>query len=292
MVPDCPRAILDIVGDQPWLPLEPTDLADGTRSAGTTGPVDGDPAGRWWRLGDRWWVHHGGPDGIGAARDRMAWLGDRSRSGHAPGLDPGAVAAVSGEWMVVDPPAGEPADQPERHPELVAICPAVGRSLARLHRLDPTDAPPGAGWAADLVMVEQAVAEHRFDVDRLPEPYRRHQPDRLLAIAADGPVGRPGPEPGPPVVGHGRASPATILLAGDEPAGLMALDRLGVTDRHRDLAAIQRRLHAVFGVDGVVAFAAGYTEAGGADIDLVRLDHGVLIEVLLDAVIPAGAVTT
>ncbi|MFV0523806.1 MAG: phosphotransferase [Acidimicrobiales bacterium] len=288
MVPDCPREVLDAVGGEPWIPLE---------RPGAAGPdPDRPPGGPWWRVGERW-VYQArpepgpgsGPDGADSLLARMVWLGGRSGSGTGPGLDPGEVVASLTGWVVVDPPPGEPADRPERHPELVAVCPAVGRALAGLHRLDPTGAPPGATWTGDLSVVERAVAEDRFDVDRLVEPYRRYPPERLLAIAAAGPVGRSEPEPGPPTVGHGRASPATILLAGDRPSGLLALDRLGVTDRHRDLAAVQRRIHAIFGVDGVVAFAAGYVEAGGADIDLVRLDHGILIEVLLDAVVPVGA---
>jgi aminoglycoside phosphotransferase len=90
-----------------------------------------------------------------------------------------------------------------------------------------------------------------------------------------------GPQPTDLVVGHGRPLAGHVLVGPTGPAGLIALDRLAVVDRHRDLAVVHRHLQTLFGGEAVFAFYQGY----GLDPDLIRLDRAILLDVLDGAVI-------
>ncbi|MCP3988781.1 MAG: hypothetical protein GY724_06895, partial [Actinomycetia bacterium] len=125
----------------------------------------------------------------------------------------------------------------------------------------------------------------RLDPARLPSPYDRYQPQRLLELVE---LGRPGDDQ--LVVGHGSSCLSNLFVSTADsgsdrkaaPVGVAGLHRLGVADRHHDLAVLHRQLSDVYGPEAVISFYEGY----GFTPDLVALDHYILIDVLASAVAP------
>ncbi|MDH3683382.1 MAG: hypothetical protein OEV40_25970, partial [Acidimicrobiia bacterium] len=123
-----------------------------------------------------------------------------------------------------------------------------------------------------------AVAAGRVDAAALPSPYDRYDPGRLVTVIHET---RPSSEPSDDlVVCHGTPVVPNLFLDSGRFAGWTGLARLGVADRHADLAVAHRSIHALFGPDAVFGFYEGY----GAEPDLVALDHYILIDVVLAAV--------
>lgn len=249
--------------------------------AGGDGPTA--PAGTGsWRVGGLWVRLASSPAAARAERDRVAWLA--AASGTDVELPvAGTVVLVEGPWLVVDGLVGEAALHPERQPEPDRVPVELGRALRRLHDLDVASCPFVRSWDDELEELSRAIGSGALDRERLPDPYRRYQPDELLRLAV---TGRPAGGDDQ-VVGHGRPLAQHLLLDDGRVSGFLALDRLAVVDRHRDLAVIHRHLLTLFGAEAVFAFYDGY----GSDPDLVWLDHAIAVEVIDDAVQrrPVGA---
>ena len=79
---------------------------------------------------------------------------------------------------------------------------------------------------------------------------------------------------------------ANLFHDGDRPSGVTGVHRLGVADRHLDLAIIHRSLQAAFGAEAVFGFYQGY----GHTPKLVALDHYLLIDVMITALVPGPGV--
>ncbi len=211
---------------------------------------------------------------IEAEAVRLRWLAD-----HAPCVDVVTVAAGPGGrpedpalgWLVTTRPAGEPGDRAERHPRPVEVPAALGRALRLLHRLDPDHCPFERRWDDTVADLAVAAEAGRIDQARLPAPYDRYPPTELVAIARD-----QAPSAIDPVVGHGDARPRNLHLAAGEIAAYLSVERLGIADRHHDLAVAHRSVLDLYGAEAVVAFHEGYD----LDVDLVRLDHYLLIAAL------------
>lgn len=214
-----------------------------------------------------------GSGAAGAEAERLAWLG--------PQISCPEVVAFDGDWLVLTAPAGHPADRPERQPRPDDVPVAVGEALRRLHQLPVAGCPFDRTGPAVLAEIEAGLTAGRFRPERLPAPYDRYQPDALLAMAR-----QQWSEPAPSdlVVAHGQPTLASLFLDQGQLAALTGVFRLGRGDRHLDLAVAYRSLHRAFGPDAVYGLIEGY----GRDPDLVRLDHCVLLDVLLDAVAPAA----
>ena len=249
------------------------------------------------------------PDGVGAGivAGAARWSGPGATVYRLAGDGPVAAAARAleridratpfatapvvgshGRWLVTAVPQGQPADRPERHPDPDELVTAVGSGLRALHDL----ASPSRRLVAQAVAgvdgpstvaqrCRDAVRDGLVDPARLPEPYRRHRPERLLELFLAA-----GAEPGDdqPVACHGAATLARFRVAGGRFSGFDRLEAPLLADRHLDLATLHLDLQAVFGPDAVFRFYEAY----GRDPDLVRLDRHVLAAHLLGLTPPAA----
>ena len=143
-----------------------------------------------------------------------------------------------------------------------------------MHTL-PTEGCPGdTSIEALLAEATERVDAGVVDPARFDEPYRRHRPDDLLAIAHQT---RP-PDPVEPVVVHGAARLSSLLLVEGRPAAWLDLDRCGVGDPYRDLATLSIDLAAQVSPEILGPFLDLY---GLEWPELVRMDFHVLVDQLL-----------
>ena len=211
-------------------------------------------------------VRCGPPDVLAAEVERHNWLAE-----HSPMPE---LAVALDEWLVtVD--VGHPVPRPELQPNPDEVPAVLGAAMAELHRLDPASCPFDGGWSSQLTIVEQAVEAKMLDASTLPDPYGRYRPDQLLAMIVESQ-----PSDVDAVVCLGTPVASNLFLRGGVFCGAVGVNTLGIADRHRDLAVCHRSLLAHFGPEALLGFYEGY----GTDPDLVRLDHYILIDVVLAAV--------
>lgn len=245
--------------------------------------------GRVWAVGDRWvWA---APPGSGRARaeaDGLALL--------SPYVPCPEVVLYHGEWLVTTAPAGHPAAEPERQPRPDEVPSAIGAALRRLHDLDPVTAVRGidprhggTGSSASLeARVLVALASGAIDPAALPDPYRRYGAPDLAAMVGEGAersaaaARRAGDVA---VVNHGDPVAGNWFLDGGALGGVTGLHRAGPADRHLDLAIAYRSISDHFGPEAVF----GFVDAYGTDPDLIRLDHHLLVSLLVDQLHPIPA---
>ncbi|MEM8926186.1 MAG: phosphotransferase [Actinomycetota bacterium] len=272
-------------------PAAPGDTVDGGRAG--PGWIDHTWSGTTWSLADRL-VRIKEADGdtddpdapttgwVDAEAERHRWLASRPE-----GLVVGPPEVVGPTRFESTRPPGAPAHRPELHPRPDAVPAAVGTLLARLHAIDVDHCPFRAPRSALVEELGAAVGSGLLVPELLPPPYDRYQPEQLLAM-----VGEATPVDADPVVGHGGPVLSNLWIATDgrppeaEGGGAVTgLGRLGVTDRHLDLAIVHRQLHLAYGPEAVFAFHEAY----GVEPGLVALDQYLLIDVLRGAL--AGAVS-
>ena len=191
--------------------------------------------------------------------ERLAWLAD-TLPPDAGVVVPTVVGSVVGDdaWLVTEAIAGLPATDPIHlmsSPE--GLADLVGRSLRRLHDALPVDGCPFSARVERLVASAEArLAAGGLVADALPAPFTGREPAEAVAwLGAHAPD-----EPEVDlVVAHGDPSLPNFLLGGpDEPVGLVDLGRLGVSDRHRDLAIVVRSFAANFGPELVWRLTDAY----------------------------------
>ncbi|MEL7156673.1 MAG: phosphotransferase [Actinomycetota bacterium] len=271
-----PERIREFVGPGEWTPYSapPTDADPGP------GWIDHTHAGPSWIVG-RYLVrrHPDRPEAATEERDRTRWL--RAAFG-ADEADHGC--SVPG-WYARPQPSGAPAHRPDAHARPDAIPAAVGRMLGRLHGLDPAGCPTRFDHDDLVADIGRRVDEGQLRPELLPTPYERYPAARLLELLDHGPA-----PSGRPVVGHGSANLANFWIdpaAGSEPApdgadGFVGLHRLGLADRHADLAVVHHQLQLAYGPEAVFAFYESYA----CDPQLVALDHYLLVDAIQSALVP------
>lgn len=247
MPPTPPPSVLDEVGPHPWVALEPTN-----------------PTGsKVWRVGE----HHvkfqpatmPGPSVVDEAQ-RLDWLRP-----HLPAPDVRAVIEDEvGGWLVTATVVGTPAHRAELHPDVEDLVTGVADALRRLHAIPVDSCPFDAGWERLDAEVQAALAGGWIDPSAMAEPFARYDAQRLVELWRQG-----RPERQDPVVLHGDASLPNLLLDGDTVTGVVDVGRLGVGDRHLDLAVAQESILRNLGPHALFAFYDAY----GTDPDLVRLEH-------------------
>lgn len=274
------------VGDLPW-PSEAQQLVDAANATRPERQPSADDTSAFVPISqstDLWFVGSAaiqrfasteGPAGSAAVIGR---LGDAD-------FPVGAVLGSHEEWLVTERVAGESAGRPDLHPDPDDLVVAVGHGLRLLHDLPietlETDADwplVDWGWEPVLARCRRRVEDGTLDAKELPHPYDRYQPSELLAMLAEG---RPDKED--LVCCHGAAVVDRVMVESGTFRGFDRLDSAVVADRHLDLAVMHLSLQELLGPEAVFRFYDSY----GADPDLVRLDHYVLVSHLLDPP-PAG----
>ncbi|MDG4821218.1 aminoglycoside 3'-phosphotransferase [Asanoa sp. WMMD1127] len=173
----------------------------------------------------------GKPDEIAAEAARLSWLAGQGFP------CPEVVDHRPGELVTTALP-GRPgsADWPTaRRPALAA---AIGALLRDLHQLPVADCPFDRTLATTMAL---AAANTDVDLDDLDPARAGWSADRLLAeLRATRPR-----DPEDLVVGHGDPCLPNFLFDDDlRPTGVVDVVRLGVADRHNDLAIATRHLTA------------------------------------------------
>ncbi len=185
-------------------------------------------------------------------------------------FDSQVAAAIHG--ALGDPGDGHRADRPDLHGDLPGVPAALGRGLARIHRVVLSDPVAPVDVSA---LVEDLLLAGRLDTLSLPEPYRRYRAAELVEMW------RRWPEPvtptAPAVCSVGRLTVDRMLLADGEVVGIGGGEYGLIADRHLDLAVIHHSIHLSLGAEAVF----GFYEAYGMDPDLVLLDRYVLCAHLL-----------
>jgi kanamycin kinase/aminoglycoside 3'-phosphotransferase-2 len=239
-------------------------------------------AGRSWtpvttgQSGARVWRSEGGSPGCylkavearTPAADELAGEVERSRWLRAQGLPAPEVLDTGGDatwrWMLTAAVPGRTLADPwpaHRRPELVV---AVTDALVQLHTLDPAACPFRRDVAVTVPAAAAAVSAGEVDLDDLDDERAGRDAADLLAEL----IGTLPPSEDL-VVCHGDLSAPNVLVDPDDLTltGLVDLGRLGVADRHQDLALLTRSL----GGDDVDLLLSTYARRTGVPADRDRL---------------------
>ncbi|MFI6388000.1 phosphotransferase [Nonomuraea sp. NPDC050540] len=180
-----------------------------------------------------------GPEAV-AEHARLVWL--RERAGVAEVAAFEGDVLVTGDTGVETLAAAEGTDDP-------GVGAAMGRALRALHAVPVTDCPFDGRLDVLLAQAWRNVVEGRVDAGDFDDDNLGRTPtqvyERLLAER---------PEGEDLVVAHGDFTPSNVMANGV----LIDLARLGVADRHRDLAIALRDLSGDFGPAAVAAFLSAY----------------------------------
>ncbi len=153
--------------------------------------------------------------------------------------------------------------EPERLVRLVAA------ALRRLHDLDPAACPFDHRLERRLDTVRQRVEAGLVDEADFDDDHRGRSATELYRLLLDR---RPAVED--LVVAHGDACLPNLLAEGRRFSGFIDCGRLGVADRHQDLALAARDIEAELGAAWAEAFLVEY----GGDIDGERLAYFRLLD--------------
>ncbi|GAB3209289.1 aminoglycoside 3'-phosphotransferase [Marinactinospora endophytica] len=228
-----------------------------------------------WRLSGRTslYVKLAGRDELTAEADRCAWLG-RAGIG-APevvDLDDDGERA----WLVTTEVPGRPlsGEWPAHH--RAPIVAALARFTRHLHDLPVADCPFDRRLSVTLPLARQRVEAGLVDAADFDAERRGRTAGELLPLLEEG-----APEGEDAVICHGDLTLDNVLV---DPvtldwSGVVDVGRLGVADRHQDLALACRELAADadgrFGPPFVRAFLEHY---GSHLVDPDRLDYYRLLD--------------
>ncbi|MDV3125551.1 APH(3'') family aminoglycoside O-phosphotransferase [Mycobacterium sp. 21AC1] len=232
--------------------------ADGSRYAKVVGPV--------------------GVDALAAERDRVSWAHHRGIPAPAV-LDWGATDD-GGAYLITSAVQGVPAD---RLPEsaLRAAWPSILAAVRALHALPVGNCPYRRDLDTMLALARAVVAADAVNPDFLRDEDRAVPATELLHRVEREAGLRRQQETGDAVVCHGDLCLPNILVdaAVEACTGFIDLGRLGVADRHADLALLSANTADTFpgfADEAAAALAAGYPRG----LDDARVDFYLRLDPL------------
>lgn len=212
--------------------------------------------------------------GIDHEAARLRWLrsaGIPSPRVHASGIADGI------EYMVMDAAEGLPASDAYWSDAATAVATALGTTLARLHRVDIASCPFDRRTRVQLDDAQRNVALGLVDEDDFDHARKGRTAGDLLQELLAFPR-----TVDDLVVGHGDFCLPNVILQRDtagalQCTGLIDCGRLGVADRHQDLALAIRSITFNFGAEHVTAFLDAY---GHSPVDATRIEFFTLLDEL------------
>ncbi|WP_162294297.1 APH(3'') family aminoglycoside O-phosphotransferase [Mycobacteroides abscessus] len=212
----------------------------------------------------------GGAD-LAGERDRIEWLSAQ----RIPGPSVLEWATTSdGPLLITSAVPGVPADQLDSE-DLGRAWSAIAAAVRDLHALPTAGCPFSRGLAAMATLARDVVARDAVNPDFLTDEDRERPATELLCrVVAELPR-RLAQEPDDLVVCHGDLCLPNIVIApgGFSVAGFIDLGRLGLADRHADLALLFANARETWPGDGWVTAAAHerFLNRYGASADPERL---------------------
>ncbi len=171
-----------------------------------------------------------------AERDRMEWLAAQ----YIPG--PTVLewsSGPKGQMLVTSAVVGVPADQLDAN-DLGKAWSAIADMVRRLHELPTTSCPFTRGLAEMMALARDAVARDVVNPDFLHDADRSVPARELLARVQSQEQARLAEENADLAVCHGDLCLPNIVVAPEDfsVAGFIDVGRLGLADRHADLALL------------------------------------------------------
>jgi streptomycin 3"-kinase len=191
---------------------------------GWTPIASGESGARVYRRGERIAKVGGDLDG---ERRRIAWLG-------AAGVPCPEVLDFDGSRLVMSAVPGVPASAAD----VEAAWPSILGVLGRIHALPVASCPFERRLATMFALAEAVVASDRVEPAFLSDEQRRVPPPRLLDGLRAELETRLAQEPADLVVCHGDPCLPNFMVDGDTCTGVIDLGRVGIADRHADLALL------------------------------------------------------
>jgi aminoglycoside phosphotransferase len=164
------------------------------------------------------------------------------------------VVTVDTDGAVLDDPPGTPATDHE--PDVLR---SLGEAVRRMHELPAGECPFDRSLAVEVPLAWGRVLTGDGEQAAFGD---------VLAML---------PDKEDLVVTHGDLRLPNVLVEDGTVSGFTAIGRLGVADRHRDLAVIDASIRQQWGDEAVAAFVDGY----GSDPDPTLLDFHLLVFGLL-----------
>ncbi len=231
---------------------------------------------RVWRLDGRpayhvkCWTTPGGAPELAAEVDRMVWLAAR-------GFPVPEVVEAAGSdgvvWLVCTTAPGRTAAEPWPAWQREGVMDALADLARALHAVPAALCPFDRRLAVTVPAARRAARDGLVDLADLDHERHGRTVERLLA---DLEATRPDTED--PVVCHGDLCLPNVLLDPDTltVTGIVDTGRLGVADRHTDLALVTRsltsqRLNPQYGAAHADRFLTRYGGADPARIAFYRL---------------------
>lgn len=165
---------------------------------------------------------------------------------------------------------------PMHHPDALAhpmrVTGLLARALRELHALPVRDCPFNASLAVTLRLARERVETGRVDEGDFDEARRGQSGQDVLRELLRARLPREDI-----VVTHGDACLPNLILDGEYVSGFVDVGRLGLADRHADLALAYRSLGSDLGPDMAEQFLDIY---GRALIDPAKLRYYALLDEL------------
>ncbi|MFI7655532.1 APH(3'') family aminoglycoside O-phosphotransferase [Streptomyces albidoflavus] len=228
------------MSDHPGTPLTPSPLLPGAKGGGWVPVAAGESGAAVFRSADgaRYakCVGPGGVAELAEERDRAGWLGGQGVPGPRV-LD--WRDGEAGACLVTGAVPGVSADQVSAG-QLGAAWGRIAEAVRRLHEVPVSTCPFGRRLDAMVAVAREVVARDAVNPEFLPDEQRGTPGPELLDRLTGQLARRREEEAADLVVCHGDLCLPNIVLDPEtlDVAGFIDLGRLGVADRHADLALL------------------------------------------------------
>lgn len=197
--------------------------------------------------------------------ERLAWLGDQGLP--CPEIRAFRRTPTHNLLLMTRVPGEDLSATGERDPQACVL--RLADALRRLHALPVADCPFGYRLPRRLEAAAARIAADAVDLEDFYAERTDETPAALLERLRRAP-----PSDEDLVVTHGDACTPNFVVEGERPAAYIDCGRLGVADRHQDLALAARTIESDLGPQWLAPFYARY----GAQPDPARLEFYRLMD--------------